>query len=1500
MAEAAACDAVVRVDAVVAQEFNAHHNVWVEKGAGRLQISKLPTETPVDPYALLEWVNPGTQHAIREAIREDTQFMFDRGAVLLLLREGDELDVAFTFPGPQFLNTVLDALTKCQDQSTAGEAQKAFPLTITRDSLAGLLGLVCTISGRTVPHLSSWLLEQDALQRLFTLFCKAASQGDHEAARHIEGIVNASVLLCDRQLLDAITAEEKLWSGMTMISDYCAAFLSRNPRNGISDLVTHSDEEPEDSGAWQPQSGMHFQFLRRVTFRHLTDFRDTSLLRYIHQNYRLAYWVEQVIIPQCVMKTPATSLHHARAGEWDHVVATLKDMQAQNNILIVYALCSDHLLWRRLFSNPKQMDAERLDGVLRFVEELVQMAGDAFQTARVDPFRVLGSFGLFEALAANLDRVADGRELDTVAMRSLQLLERSLGGESMLVCDGLAARQFLVAEEQRTQRYPVFRAVMQGALQHPSGACRTICVAIMRKLVCKGCNFDEPTDEAQLDYSNPQCPPLIFQTAALSLVEQDIHAVFRTVLLPGWITALRGMIAAITAAGTPGVSVRDSSAPAFSVPDMMDITYQMCQILALCLEGELTRALKAKAQEAAEEEARAEPPAGPARTLSGRKSFAQLLKPLAPPEAASTKPQFDSGAKLLSHLMGTGLFVVLAKFLLDILHVPFIAAGLVRMFSTVLRLGSVGYDVSECFHNGVVTRCLVTAYRNVATRKRDNLLRSSLIHFFDLVVESNCRPLVIQLYEQHKGVLADFVAASSELEWRWQTLYCEAKKIQKSVSGADYISAPFSPSMLSQRRNSVETILSTAYSSSPASEQRFRISDPGVDSFPHSPLSPNKPTTRKPPAWPDSLIKYLSGFGYNVSAEDGVTLVCRTPSLASPTRADRRKGRPLPGEPALLREASMVVQVESPGDLGQGLLRDASTAPDDSRKDSPPPRLPSGVPDDAFLGEMSMVAHPPSFSGDMTEDVGTDLEVLDEPPAPQASGPDALSSTSSSLEWTGVVVQVASFRKPASSPLEGNSPAAALAPGPLSPSPVPGTLRSNSPASDCSTDDPAAEGRPRHQRSPRPEPPMVRTSSIRLAGGVMGPMSPPVAQSAKGRKINQIRMQGLERTKSETEAGANEMGSPMERRAATEFPTSPEGSESSPHSAGFVPSKERAAAGLDTPIQGAWSMNRLVCRLMRDGDSAASPDRSRPPTADAAPSPTDTGTEGSTEDTLTPKASGGLSLFLVPDHSSGVSDPAGDDEEDELDRSRSLPHVLNRSASPTLKMCRSSGCLVFSAARQGDMMELVIPHLNPPRKEPTEPAPASSSTSSSSAVHPKGGATLRFKQQHSGRVPSPLAEGAKPGQGEKRLACLVEQPTGAQRAQHVLPDINHRWRSPTDVPIDPAKPPDETDPEKRRPSRKPRTTSVHTDQSSLILKSTYQGHVESPKAGTLSLRRGNQSNLLDLASQELVDDFESLSAGWSKLQGAAAGAPAKAAPPAPGVPRCMSWGSAPRRTMVDA
>lgn len=45
------------------------------------------------------------------------------------------------------------------------------------------------------------------------------------------------------------------------------------------------------------------------------------------------------------------------------------------------------------------------------------------------------------------------------------------------MCDGLAARQFLVAEEQRTQRYPVFRAVMQGALQHPSGACRVWPVA---------------------------------------------------------------------------------------------------------------------------------------------------------------------------------------------------------------------------------------------------------------------------------------------------------------------------------------------------------------------------------------------------------------------------------------------------------------------------------------------------------------------------------------------------------------------------------------------------------------------------------------------------------------------------------------------------------------------------------------------------------------------------------------------------------------------------------------------------------------------------------------------------------------------------------------------------------------------------------------------------------------------------------------------------------------
>lgn len=73
----------------------------------------------------------------------------------------------------------------------------------------------------------------------------------------------------------------------------------------------------------------------------------------------------------------------------------------------------------------------------------------------------------------------------------------------------------------------------------------------------------------------------------------------------------------------------------------------------------------------------------------------------------------------------------------------------------------------------------------------------------------------------------------------------------------------------------------------------------GRSGGPPAPPSPGRGA--KPPAWPDSLIKYLSGFGYNVSAEDGVTLVCRTPSLASPTRADRRKGRPLPGEPALLR-----------------------------------------------------------------------------------------------------------------------------------------------------------------------------------------------------------------------------------------------------------------------------------------------------------------------------------------------------------------------------------------------------------------------------------------------------------------------------------------------------------------------------------------------------------------------------------------------------------------------
>lgn len=58
---------------------------------------------------------------------------------------------------------------------------------------------------------------------------------------------------------------------------------------------------------------------------------------------------------------------------------------------------------------------------------------------------------------------------------------------------------------------------------------------------------------------------------ALSLVEQDIHAVFRTVLLPGWITALRGMIAAITAAGTPGQGCNRVPFAAFFASALLEV-----------------------------------------------------------------------------------------------------------------------------------------------------------------------------------------------------------------------------------------------------------------------------------------------------------------------------------------------------------------------------------------------------------------------------------------------------------------------------------------------------------------------------------------------------------------------------------------------------------------------------------------------------------------------------------------------------------------------------------------------------------------------------------------------------------------------------------------------------------------------------------------------------------------------------------------------------------------
>ena len=895
MEELKEANVVSNVKGVHLQEFDAQHTVWLDKGLGDLEV--LEAE---DGCGLLRWVSTESQEPffIQDSINEDTQFMLDKAVVLVLIRDQAMSDVAFTFPSPVLLSVVWNELTRFQNKAQ-GEADplRVLPATVTPSNLPNTMHLVCNASNRVGPWITAWLLTQGALQQMFDLFEQSARLGDHESARLIELIVHSAVLLCDRQLLDSLTVDETFWTGLLQITDYRALFPNQelNPDDFGNAMVQDEHETSQQSqsfnaskdlGPWDPKSGPHVTAMGRASFVQVGEFKDASLQLYIHQNHKLSYWMDHIIIADCVAASPVVSVVAAGSGDWESVVAVLKEMIAQNNVLIVASLCEDDGFWQTFFGKMNSGDSSGETLAIRFLAEFVQMSVHAYQaTLRLDIFQTLTPFGLFDSLAACVIRVTETQKVDEAGRISIKILEKSLGGESTASTEGLAVRQFLVCGAQQLQGYPLFRSFMLGAVHHPSVAWRSHCFDVIRKLVCKSSNFDEPTDET-LVFQDPHNPPSIFQTAALCPTERSIYRVFYTTILPIWEEYIKGTVAGLQTQGGRAVVSGDIGIP---IPrhnadrlcgggDIQEVNYHVCQILSLCLEGELYRNLKLSENAGCQLEfldETSEPDSQQLRSTSlHEESIADIRANASAIQQGNDSSQFGARRstkvpKMSSYLVQSGMLTVLASFLLMNLQTAFVAAGVIRLFTCMLLLleHNKEVDIGLGLVQDHVLHCIMKAFTESQAWRRNTLLASTLLAFFDTVAKTNCKPLINRLFEEHSAVLSACSPVPHVIN-QLQALYAQDQNL-RAAGGAQEVHGnpsgriPPSPSHdLTDTSSAVlEGMLSPVLDPqhlSVSPEPRRRISDPNIElprglgcrspslSPPHSPSHPVSPTRTSP------------------------------------------------------------------------------------------------------------------------------------------------------------------------------------------------------------------------------------------------------------------------------------------------------------------------------------------------------------------------------------------------------------------------------------------------------------------------------------------------------------------------------------------------------------------------------------------------------------------------------------------------------------------------------
>lgn len=298
---------------------------------------------------------------------------------LIVWTEEDNRDLALSFQDPAGCEEMWHNINKKQGNVgsvLAGDAEsddltplaRVSPdITLPDPELSNLKEIATTLTNAHLlsekDKLSAYIISESYFEKLFPLLETLEDLEVITDLNHLYNILVGILNLNDQQTIEIMLQDDHITSVM--------GILEYNPKT-------------------PGMKAKHREFIKtHGNVKHVVEITDEHISRKIDQTFRLEY-------------LQGIFLHSESSDEG--LMGVINNMIYQNHLEIINYIQNNDLLLAEIFSTFKDPDTavERRTDAIRFVHQLCNLTKPMQNSARVNMFRSLAPFGLFELIAASL------------------------------------------------------------------------------------------------------------------------------------------------------------------------------------------------------------------------------------------------------------------------------------------------------------------------------------------------------------------------------------------------------------------------------------------------------------------------------------------------------------------------------------------------------------------------------------------------------------------------------------------------------------------------------------------------------------------------------------------------------------------------------------------------------------------------------------------------------------------------------------------------------------------------------------------------------------------------------------------------------------------------------------------------------------------------------------------------------------------------------------------